>query len=127
MAIGGTTGPGNAVTTATEEYNGSSWTSNPTGLNSGRGNLGGCGTQTAALVFGGLLTAPAPGTGIALTEEYNGSTWAVASTLATARYFIGGTGIQTAALAMGGRQSPGALGNTEEYVPAAAVKTLTTS
>jgi hypothetical protein len=40
-------------TTATEEYNGSTWTANPTGLNTGRHALAGAGTQTAALAFGG--------------------------------------------------------------------------
>jgi hypothetical protein len=56
-------------TAATEEYNGTTWTSNPTGLNTVRRILAGCGTQTAALAFGG---GP-PNTGA--TEEYNGSTW----------------------------------------------------
>jgi hypothetical protein len=42
-----------AITGATEEYDGTSWTSNPTGLNTARNDLAGCGTQTAALAFGG--------------------------------------------------------------------------
>jgi hypothetical protein len=42
---------------------------NPTGLNTARA-LAGCGTQTAALAFGGESPAP---TGA--TEEYDGSTW----------------------------------------------------
>jgi hypothetical protein len=57
-------------TAATEEYNGATWTSNPTGLNTARRGLAGCGTQTAALAFGGYTTAA---TGA--TEEYDGSTW----------------------------------------------------
>jgi hypothetical protein len=40
----------------TEEYNGATWTANPTGLNTARSNLAGCGTQTAALAFGGYFT-----------------------------------------------------------------------
>jgi hypothetical protein len=40
-------------TGATEEYDGSTWTSNPTGLNTARSTLAGAGTQTAALAFGG--------------------------------------------------------------------------
>jgi hypothetical protein len=40
-------------TGATEEYDGSTWTSNPTGLNTARYVLAGAGTQTAALAFGG--------------------------------------------------------------------------
>jgi hypothetical protein len=43
--------------TATELYDGSTWTSNPTGLNTARRALGGAGTQTAALAFGGALQA----------------------------------------------------------------------
>jgi hypothetical protein len=60
-----------AVTGATEEYDGNSWTNNPTGLNTARRVLGGCGTQTAALAFGG--DTPPGLTGA--TEEYDGSTW----------------------------------------------------
>jgi hypothetical protein len=52
-------------------YNGTSWTSsNPTSINTARGLFTGCGTQTAALGFGG--SAPL------LQQQqnhYNGSTW----------------------------------------------------
>jgi hypothetical protein len=44
------------LSAATEEYDGSTWTSNPTGLNTARNNLAGAGTQTAALAFGGNST-----------------------------------------------------------------------
>jgi hypothetical protein len=44
-----------AVTGATEEYDGSTWTSgNP--LNTARNGLAGAGTQTAALAFGGEVS-----------------------------------------------------------------------
>jgi hypothetical protein len=43
------------ATGATEEYDGSTWTSNPTGLNTARHALAGCGTQTAGLAFGGMI------------------------------------------------------------------------
>jgi hypothetical protein len=39
-------------TAATEEYDGTNWTS-VNSLNTGRVSLAGCGTQTAALGFGG--------------------------------------------------------------------------
>jgi hypothetical protein len=53
LAFGGRSAP-TTPSTATELYNGTSWTSpNPTGLNTGRRFLGGLGTQTAALAFGG--------------------------------------------------------------------------
>jgi hypothetical protein len=35
------------ITGATEEYDGTSWTSNPTGLNTARERLAAAGTQTA--------------------------------------------------------------------------------
>jgi hypothetical protein len=50
-AVGGE-GPGSPITGATEEYDGTSWTSNPT-LNTAIKNLAGAGIQTAALAFGG--------------------------------------------------------------------------
>jgi hypothetical protein len=62
LAFGGTQA---AVTGATEEYDGTTWSSNPTGLNTARYLLGGAGTQTAGLAFGGLDTAAT-----AATEEY---------------------------------------------------------
>jgi hypothetical protein len=51
LAFGGEINP--PTTGATEEYDGSSWTSNPTGLNTARYDLTGAGTQTAGLAFGG--------------------------------------------------------------------------
>jgi hypothetical protein len=49
------------------------------------GHLGGAGTQTAALAFGGY-----DGTaGIGATEEYDGSTWSPSNPLNTARDDIG--------------------------------------
>jgi hypothetical protein len=47
-----------AIQAATEEYDGSTWTANPTGLNTARTDLAGAGTQTAALAFGGYDTRP---------------------------------------------------------------------
>jgi hypothetical protein len=50
LAFGGEVPP---ITGATEEYDGTNWTSNPTGLNTARKVLAGAGTQTAGLAFGG--------------------------------------------------------------------------
>jgi hypothetical protein len=78
------------------------------GLNTARESLAGCGTQTAALGFGGIP----PVTGA--TEEYDGSTWTSNPTgLNTARDRLAGCGTQTAALAFGGL--PPITGATEEY------------
>jgi hypothetical protein len=68
LGFGGYTGTAN--TGATEEYDGSTWTTSPGSLNTARNTLAGAGTQTAALAFGG---SAGPETGA--TEEYNGSTW----------------------------------------------------
>jgi hypothetical protein len=43
---------------ATEEYNGATWTSLQI-INTARYALAGCGTQTAALAFGGNTAPPA--------------------------------------------------------------------
>jgi hypothetical protein len=40
-------------TGATEEYDGSTWTTSPGSLNTGRNQLAGAGIQTAGLAFGG--------------------------------------------------------------------------
>jgi hypothetical protein len=90
------------TTGATEEYNGTSWTSNPTGLNTARHALSGAGIQTAALAFGGNTATAITGA----TEEYDGSTWATSpASLSTARAGFAGTGTQTSALGFGGRCS----------------------
>jgi hypothetical protein len=77
-----------------------------------RNNLAGCGTQTAALGFGGYV-----GGASALTEEYNGSGWSNGGNLGTARYKLAGAGLQTAALAFGGGVPPSNTSSslTEEY------------
>jgi hypothetical protein len=97
LAFGGTTPP-DAIVDATEKYNGSTWTSNPTGLGTARIGLAGAGTQTAALGFGGRTS---PGV-VAVTESFNGSTFSPVNSMNTARSGLGGNGIQTAALGFGG-------------------------
>jgi hypothetical protein len=74
------------ITGATEEYNGSTWTSTSTGsLNTARLNLAGAGTQTSALAFGGNN----PTVSVA-TELYDGSAWTTNPTgLGTGRYSLG--------------------------------------
>ena len=99
---GGLTPP---VTAATEEYNFSSstvtagaWASGgnyPTGMN----QLGGSGTQTAGLGFGGNTTGGNPN-GSNITAEYNGSSWTSGGNLATAKDTASrsGVGTQTATM-----------------------------
>ena len=130
LAVGGNPSTP-TVTGATEEYDGSAWTSNPTGLNSSRGSgLGAAGTITSAVAFGGLLTAPAPGTGTTATELYDGSNWISAPPMTTGRYFIGNAGNASSGLAFGGRNAPARNANTEEWTgtpSTGTASTLTTS
>jgi hypothetical protein len=102
------------VTGATEEYDGSTWTSvNP--MNTARDRLGGAGIQTAALGFGGYSTA---NTGA--TEEYDGTSWTTSpGSMATARRLLAGAGTQSLALAFGGLTTTQVAGATEEYTGAA--------
>ena len=67
----------------------------------GRFQLGGAGTQTAALAFGGGTQWPGVGT-TANTETYNGSNWTEVNNLNSARRNLTGLGLQTAALGFGG-------------------------
>ena len=112
--------------TNTEEYaksinviTGAAWASGGN-LGTARNRLGGAGTQTAGLAFGGSVS---PGGGeptvANLSESYNGSSWSEGNNLGTARYGVQGCGIQTAALAVGGvinpNSAPGATKDTEEY------------
>jgi len=96
--------------TETENYNGTSWTSNPASINTGRGISQGTGTTTAALGFGGEY----PGGIVALTESWNGSSWTEVNDLNTARFGLAGAGTQGATLGIAGR-NPGRIGNVESW------------
>ena len=73
-----------------------------------RYGMGGAGTQTAGLVFGGSPTT-------ASTEEYNGSSWTGGGNLNYARFSLAGAGTQTSALAMTGRGPSWSTTLTEKY------------
>jgi hypothetical protein len=70
--------------TATESYNGNSWTT-VNSMNTARSSLGtsGVGTQTATLGFGGNPGSPPFNT--TATESWNGSTWTSVNSMNTAR------------------------------------------
>jgi len=76
-------------------------------LNTARWVLGGCGTQTAGLSFGGYTDSSC-----AVTEEYGGTCWSSGGDLNTVIYGHAGCGTQTAGLSFGG-VGPSAV--TEEY------------
>jgi hypothetical protein len=62
-------------------------------MNTARQYLGGTGTQTAGLAFGGENP---PTTGA--TEEYDGNSWTNSNNMNTARLGVTGTGTQIAGL-----------------------------
>tara|TARA_Y100000114_G_scaffold76536_1_gene70229 strand:+ start:7 stop:960 length:954 start_codon:yes stop_codon:yes gene_type:complete len=109
IVFGGQLPPG--ATGTTFQYDGSSWTSQPS-MNTARGLFaeGSAGTVTAAIAFGGEPQTDA-------TEEYDGSSWTAGGALNTSRYTLGGFGTVTAAVAAGGYiNSPaGTVNAAEEY------------
>lgn len=111
LAVGGDTKPGNppGVLTTTEEYNGSTWSSQ-TGKPVAIISAGGAGVQTAGVIFGGYDG----GANSTSTEEYNGSSWSPGGAMGTARRGLSGCGTQTASLGFGGF-STADTGATEEY------------
>ena len=90
---------GSGYTGATEQYNGSAWTTVPGSLNTARGYISGFGTETAAVCAGGYL---APDNPQSLVEEYNGSTWSEETNLPSTLKNAGNCGTLTAGLLMGG-------------------------
>jgi hypothetical protein len=104
-------------TTTSEEFNQSgtvitagSWSAGGN-LNTARRFIGGTGTATAGLAFGGFTTNPASNNNE--SEEYNGSTWSEGNNLNNARRGIEGFGTQTAGVGVGGFPPPGV--KTEHY------------
>jgi len=78
-------------------------------LNTARYSLGGCGTQSSGLSFGG--TDPIS----AITEEYNSTCWSSGGDLSTATKNLAGCGTLTAGLSFGGYDDIDNLAITEEY------------
>ena len=94
MSAAGAVSPGANV----EDWNGSSWATNPHNINSARQFLAGDGpSNDSVLVVGG---EPAPNG--ALTEIYNGSSWTEVADLNAQRNQLAGVGTVTAFLAVGG-------------------------
>jgi hypothetical protein len=108
LVIGGDTTGSGSITGATEEYNGTAWTSKTSA--SALYQRGGAGNITAALVFGGHTPQSAA------TESYNGTSWTPGTSLPTATRTNGGVGTQTAALSFGGGYPVGSIaGATNKY------------
>ena len=81
-----------------EEYDGTSWSNEGAMPFTNKNAFTGCGTQTAALSFGGY-----DGVSNVSTHEYDGSTWTSGGSLSTGRTLHAGAGTQIAALAIAGR------------------------
>ena len=108
LAVGGES---STKLNATEEYDGSSWTTVNT-IPVSLSYRGGAGTQAAGLVFGGN---PNPST-VATTNEYDGTNWTSGGDLNNARgYGPIASGTQTAALAASGFNPPVSHVTVTEY------------
>ena len=87
-------------------------------MNTSRGQFGAVGTQTAALMFGGITSPnPTAARSIVHSEEYNGTSYSEGNNLPVGKEGMGSAGIQTAALGFGGYiHSPASnVATTEEY------------
>lgn len=97
LSMGGYEVNGDGYTAKTQKWSGAAWATT-TGMNWARNYLGGCGTTSAALSWGGMnasfVTLPA-------TEKWSGSAWAT-TTDATARQSMAGFGVTSAALSYAG-------------------------
>ena len=101
---------GHPADATVEEYDGSSW-SEIADLNQGRQYISGCGTITAGLAWGGIVSDSQSG----LSEEWDNTSWSEGSNIGTARYLTGTLGVQTAAIAAGGNNNTTEIANVEEY------------
>jgi hypothetical protein len=93
------------------DYNVAGWTVGSP-LSTPRKAIGGTGTQSEALAFGGETYSPV--VAYSCTEEYDGTSWTAGGALIVARAASGGAGTQNAGLAIGG-STPSTVSCTEEY------------
>ena len=105
------------ITADTQNYDGSSWTTSGN-MGSARYDLGGAGTQTAALAIAGFTASPYNKS--VIVEAYDGSTWSPAPSLTGSLISRNsGLGTQTAALNITGAITSGfdqpAISACEEY------------
>jgi len=104
------------TTSVTNYYNGTAWTAQPSpahNLPTTKSGIGMCGTQTAAVAFGGYV--PGPNTRTNATEEYDGEGWTATNTMPTSVSGPQGFGIQTAAVSAGGDLGPANTTANAEY------------
>lgn len=98
--------------TASESYDGSTWTSTPA-INADKYLAGGAGTSnTSAVIFGGET----PASIIGQTELWNGSSWTEVNDMNQQRENLFGIGTTTSALGFGGYYTPATVtGATESW------------
>ena len=114
FAAGGFINPPPGATALTENYNGTGWSAGAN-IPTATWAMGGAGTTTASLVFGGLAPSTSPQYRVE-TYEGDGSSYSDGGDLNTGRYQVTGVGTQTAGLAFAGGY-PSNFGSTltEEY------------
>jgi len=119
LGFGGMTLP-NTYQTATEEYDGTTWTTLPATMGTGIRQFAGNGSSTSsALAFGGESAGTAT---LGTTEEFTSSAnsitagaWATGASMVTSAYGRAACGTTTAGLVYGGYGSSTSYGNTETY------------
>jgi len=119
IVFGGEIRPGPAVSNKLEKWDGTSWTTSPATMGTGRMGTGralGTGSATANIASGGYTTTP-----VNTTEEYNLSAnvitagaWSSGPNMITGRAAVKGAGTQLAAWALGGETAPGPTVNSTE-------------
>ena len=102
---------GTPMTTATESYNGTSWTT-VNSLNTTRTQLTGGGIQTLAFAAGG--NTPPANTKTGSTELWDGTSWTSSPPLTTARAVLGGAGSLSSGIVFGGYTTT-SVANTEKW------------
>jgi hypothetical protein len=97
LTFGGSN-PGGSALSATESFNGTSWTTIPASMNTSRLWNMGLGGQTTGLCIGGYTGSVDTNA----TEKWNGSVWTSSGNLNNARRVTTGFGSQTACIAANG-------------------------
>jgi len=109
VAAPGGGGAGFSGSQATEEYNGSSWTS-VNNMPTATSFLSGSGIQTAAFSAGGRTPSNTNA-----SYEYDGTNWTAGNNINTTRQALVGMGTQTAGIIAGGEAPGGGSNSAEEY------------
>ena len=106
---------GGSPMTATEIWDGTTWTE-VNDLNTGRAQLSGGGTSTAAIgVCGGVANPPPPSrAATTLCETWNGTSWTEVNNANDNYMWRSGWGIQTAAMVCGGHRGGAPVTNLSE-------------